>query len=149
MKKKVRDLKENDLVDLEGDPYHSDPEDAAIVECEYARVTEVVRETDECYCVHFENVSSAAYQPDTEFEVVEPEAPDEWDTLAGKLENAGLRVFRFDLEEYQPKQGTPTFDALADQFQKQAMEHAGGTNPFGILPNGLIDFPKHEKLEED
>ena len=130
MKKKVRDLVEGDLVDLEGDPYHSDPEDAPIVECEYARVAEVVKETDDCYCVHFENVSSAAYPPDTEFEVVEPEAPDEWDALAGKLENAGLHVFRFSLDELdqEPDEGTPTF---------------------GTLPNGLINFPKHEKLEED
>lgn len=66
--KKVRDLQPGDMIDLEGDPAHADD---PVVEFEYGVVQEVVRETDTCFVVHFDNVGSAAYDPDKEFELGE------------------------------------------------------------------------------
>jgi len=57
----VKDLREGDLVDLEGDEFFGD--NVSVV-FEYGEVAEIIRETDSCIVVGFEGIGTAGYAPD-------------------------------------------------------------------------------------
>lgn len=61
---KATDLKEGDLVDLEGGPYFKDN---SSIKFEYGEVSGLERETDHCLVVFFEGIGGGAYHPDQEF----------------------------------------------------------------------------------
>lgn len=62
-RKAVEALSLGDTVDLEGDPY-ADPLADHHYDTEYLTVADVVRETAECYVVHFEGGPSIGFPPD-------------------------------------------------------------------------------------
>lgn len=73
MKKAIKDLQSGDLVDLQGDK-HADPQsDVVSYKFEYAEVEAVVRETRQCYVVHFCGDKSCGFPPDHEVEVAQDE----------------------------------------------------------------------------
>lgn len=51
---KVSDLKEGDLVDLEGDPYADPKSQRAVLKYMLAEVQSVEREALDCICVYFD-----------------------------------------------------------------------------------------------
>lgn len=70
MKLQVKNLREGMMVDLYGDKYmdpNCDP--AQAYEFELAVVDSVIRETDNCTVVHFENENSCGFPPDHLVEV--------------------------------------------------------------------------------
>ena len=53
-KKAIRDLVKGDMIDLENDLYANPKHDNPTFDCEYAVVTAVELETDDCVCVWFD-----------------------------------------------------------------------------------------------
>lgn len=70
----VTDLSEDDLVDLEGDPYiaNVDPDLLVSLEFEYLTVAGVERETPTCLRVDFEGFDSVGFPPDHRVRVHRP-----------------------------------------------------------------------------
>jgi hypothetical protein len=68
---KVKDLRERDYVDLEGDPYADPQSDKPEYEFEYAIVAGIERETPTCVRVDFETGNSVGFPPDHEVDVDE------------------------------------------------------------------------------
>lgn len=56
---RVRDLKQGDRVDLEGDPYADPQSDKPGLQCEYQVVDCIEVETPACTCVYFEDFTCA------------------------------------------------------------------------------------------
>lgn len=53
----AEEVHEGDLIDLEGDPYADQERDKPCLQYEYAKVLEVRRETEDCVCVYFDNLT--------------------------------------------------------------------------------------------
>ena len=54
---KASQLRCGDLVDLEADMYADPERDNPALECEFAEVMDVERETDDCVCVYFDSIT--------------------------------------------------------------------------------------------
>lgn len=67
-KKKVADLREGDLVDLEGDPFADPKRNKPEYQFEYATVVEYELESPDCMCIYFES-TSVGFPPDHMVEV--------------------------------------------------------------------------------
>jgi hypothetical protein len=70
---RLDDLKEGDLVDLEGDTF-ADPDGNSQFEYEYQRVSSVERETDECTVVYFDD-AVVGFPTDHQLKVVVEDTP--------------------------------------------------------------------------
>lgn len=56
--KRIDELKEGDLVDLAGDIFADPRDDNPALECEFATVLDVERETPECVCIYFDSITA-------------------------------------------------------------------------------------------
>lgn len=70
MKKKIKDLKPGDRLDLEEDKYADPTKDNPVFQCEILTVESVEKETENCYVVSFSNYSDIGFPPNHEVDIV-------------------------------------------------------------------------------
>jgi hypothetical protein len=66
--RRITELRHGDLCDLEGDKYADPYRNHLKYRDSYVPVLDVERETDSCFCVHFEDGDAVGFPPDHEIE---------------------------------------------------------------------------------